>query len=249
LLAAAFGRSFDDPTGEDFGASPAFVNDALAVPAWDSEPLRAGIDIWLRVHALARAFKATQISTPPRARGSAPAQNPLRDVVQQILTAVWTCLDLYAASWPVGPPSTPLTTLRVDGGTPVVPTWDLDDMARAFRGAARDLEPVWRRIVPAAVLGQIAAGAAGEPARVPDDAWADVLVSFSAAWRARQVRIDDLSASFLPLYQGRAATVLREARDLAPEDAERRLGVSEQLVRQRRDRLATAWTGRPQEGV
>jgi hypothetical protein len=91
LLVAAFGRSFDDPTGEDFAASPGFVADALAAPAWTSEPLRAGIDIWLRVHALARTFDALQISTPPRPRSAAPAQQPLREVVQQILTAVWTC--------------------------------------------------------------------------------------------------------------------------------------------------------------
>ena len=77
MLKAVFGGTFEDPLGEEFVASGRFVGDALRQPVWDDEPLRAGIDLWLRVHALAGTLRdgpgAYATPTARRGRRSAAA--------------------------------------------------------------------------------------------------------------------------------------------------------------------------------
>jgi hypothetical protein len=242
MIAGAFGASFEDPIGDEFAVSGRFVADVLRQPAWDDEPLRAGIDIWLRVHALAGGFRAVQVRTPPRLRSATPAQPPLRTVVQQVLLAVWTCLDLDAPRWLADAAAvTPETVVLADGPPPARPNWDLDEMDQAFGAAVRDLEPVWRGFLPAALLRQVRSAAELDAPELPDSLWADLLVEFAAAWKARRVRADDLTASFAPLYLGRAASFLRESQDLDADDARLRLDTLVRHVQERRHRLVDAW--------
>jgi hypothetical protein len=241
LLAAALGASFDDPIGEEFVASGAYVADALRQPVWDDEPLRAGVDLWLRVHALAGPFKTVQVQAPARARLTPPDPPSLRSVVQQVLAATWTSLDLYAGRWVHGEPVRTPATLGDPGEPPPPQAWDWTEMARACQAAARDLQPLWNRTLKPALLRDLLAAIGAAPLGIGDALWADVLVDYTAAWRRGRGRTDDLSASFFPLYLGRAATYLREADGLAPDVARARLDALAREVRERRSRLVDAW--------
>ena len=137
LLAAALGASFDDPVGEEFVASGAFVADALRQPVWDDEPLRAGVDLWLRVHALAGPFTTAQVQAPARARPTSPDPPSLRSVVQQVLAATWTSLDLCASRWVAGEPVRPPATLDGPGRAPGPPGVGLDGRWPAPAGPPR----------------------------------------------------------------------------------------------------------------
>jgi hypothetical protein len=241
LIAAAFGTSFEDPLGEEFVASGAFVADALAQPVWDDEPLRAGVDLWLRVHALAGPFRSVQVQTPPRTRQSPPAPPSLLGVLRQVLSATWVCLDRYAPRWTSDRLVDPPRLLARDTAAPAGPTWDWPAMARAYRDAIHDLDPIWSRLLSPAVLRELRSASAADPVCVPDALWADILLDYAISWRHGRGRADDLAASFFPLYLGRAASYLRETEGLDAEASRARLDALARHVRERRSRLVDAW--------
>jgi hypothetical protein len=242
LIAAAFGASFEDPLGGEFVASAAFVADALRQPVWDNEHLRPGIDLWLRVHALAGPFTTVQVHTPARVRESTPAQPALRTIVQQVLAATWASLDTCAARWMSGVPvALPTTVTRVTADSAAPPTWDVDGLARSCREAVHDLEPLWRRILPDPICRSLRTAVAHDPLALDDALWADILVEYAAAWRRGRSRADDLAASFVPLYLGRAATYLHGSAALDPAAARGRLDALTDQLRARRARLVEAW--------
>jgi hypothetical protein len=242
LIAGTFGASFADPLAEEFAASGRFAADILRCQMWDAEPLRAGVDIWLKAHALANGFKTTEVTTAPRPRSPAAAQATLRDVVQQVLPAVWTCLDAYAQQWAEGTPAAWPSQTVLSHGAAAILHWDLGEMTAAFRTAANDLEPVWRSILPGPMVDVLTLAAAGsDTSRLGEPLWADVLVEFALAWRARRMRADDLTASFAPIYLGRAAAFLDETRSLDAASARTRVDDLVRHVQQRRERLQEAW--------
>jgi hypothetical protein len=241
LLAGILGASFDDPLGEQFTASGRFAADVLRHPAWDDEPLRAGIDVWLRVHALAGSFRTVEVESPPRPRSAAASAQPLRTVVQQVLVATWACLDRYASRWMPGAPVNPPARVRGENSPPPHPSWDVADMEGSFRNAARDLEPLWRAILPDPVLQRVRCAAHSMPLVLDDELWADVLVEFTAAWKARRARDEELAASFAPIYLGRAASFLRLTAEAGTESVRTELASLERGIRDRRSRLTEAW--------
>ena len=242
MIAGVFGASFEDPLAEEFIASGRFVADVLRCTVWDDEPLRAGVDIWLRAHALAGGFRTMEVATVPRPRSAAAAQATLRDVVQQVLPAVWTCFDVYAPQWVAGLTAAWPEQVVRSQGVSSGPEWDLREMERAFQSAAVDLEPVWRNILPGPLVDALKLAAA-EPgaARFSDAVWADVLVEFALGWRARRVRVDDLTSSFAPIYLGRAAAFLSETRSADATEARARLDELVRQIQARRQRLQEAW--------
>ena len=242
MIAGVFGASFEDPLAEEFTASGRFAADVLRCTAWEAEPLRAGVDIWLRAHALAGGFRTVEVTTAPRPRSAAAAQATLRDVVQQVLPAVWTCLDVYAAQWGTGSTAAWPEQMGPPQGLSPPPQWELREMERAFQSAAVDLGPVWRNILPGPLVDALMLAAAEtETPRFPDAVWADVLVEFALAWRARRVRVDDLTSSFAPIYLGRAAAFLRETRGAHASEARARLDELVRHIQLRRQRLQEAW--------
>jgi glucosylglycerate synthase len=248
LLAGVLGASFEDPLGEQFTASARFAAAALRQPAWDDEPLRPGIDMWLRVNALAEGFTAVELPAPPRPRGSAPAAQPLRTIVQQVLLALWACLDRYAARWTHGDPVKPPARPAGDGRAAPCPRWDVTEMEASFRAAARDLQPLWRTALSTPVFTRVLAIAAAAPLAFPDEVWADVLADFTVAWKTSRARGEELATSFAPLYLGRTASFLVETMNVDAEAVRSRHAGLEQSVRERRARLADAWSASGQKG-
>ena len=241
LLMAAFGGSFEDPLGEDFVASGAFVADALRQPVWDDEPLRAGIDLWLRAHALAGPFRTVQVQVAPRARQAPPAPPSLLSVVQQVLSALWTCLDFYAPRWVDGPRVDPPETYTRAADTPPAPSWDWSSMARTYHDATHDLAPLWERLLSPDTLARWREASRASVAGLPDDLWADILLDYAVAWRQGRGRAEDLAASLFPLYLGRAASFLRETEGLPADASRARLDALAQHAFARRTRLVDAW--------
>jgi hypothetical protein len=241
LIAGILGASFEDPLGEQFTASGRFAADVIRQPAWDDEPLRAGIDVWLRVHALAGSFRNVEVASARRPRSPAASSQPLRTVVQQVLVAIWACLDRYAARWTSGAPVEPPARIRRDGSPPPRPSWDVAEMEQSFRSAARDLDPLWRTILTPPVLERVRQAAGASPPGLGEDLWADVLVEFTEAWKSRRVRDEELAASFAPIYLGRAAGFLRGSADADPASIRADLASLERGIRDRKSRLAEAW--------
>lgn len=238
LLIGTLGASFDDPVGEEFAASRRFVGSALAQPAWDDGPLRPGIDLWLRVHALTSGGRARQVRIAPRTRGAA-ARPALREVVQQVVRATWSSLGLAGVQAGAPVAHSP-DAVRLASGPTEAPDWALDEFAQVFRDAARDLAPLWREAIAVPLVDMLCQAAAASPLRIDDEAWASVLVEITRT-AARHARPDDVAAAFVPIYLGRVASFLDEARPLNAWQVQDRLDTLAALVASQRNRLVEAW--------
>ncbi len=120
-------------------------------------------------------------------------------------------------------------TRRVSSGDTAEPEWALDDLARVFRDAARDLAPLWRSVLPPEIVEALAGAAAAPVVRVDDDVWAAVLVHAARA-SCTHARPDDLAMQVVPIYLGRVAGFMHDARGLPPGEVRRRIDALERAV-------------------
>ena len=129
LFRSAYGLRLREPLAGEFACSGRFATRCLELGQWQSEHLRAGIDLWLSTVAAREPHRAAEVHVGPRQL--APRARPgVSALVAQVLDALFTCLRLDEASWtargdgaravalygPAGRDPTPLGDVRRRGG-------------------------------------------------------------------------------------------------------------------------------------
>jgi hypothetical protein len=91
-------------------------------------------------------------------------------------------------------------------------------MVQAFRLGLKDLLPVWEQIMPEPTLSRLypLGLLAPDEFRFPPDLWARVASDFAVGYHDRRLPRDHLLRALTPLYLGRVAAFLNEARGVGP---------------------------------
>jgi hypothetical protein len=138
----------------------------------------------------------------------------------QVLGPFFSVLGRYRAVWIEAGGSLPLPH-RGDAPALLPPAAgvQVERMIKAFRLGLKDLAPLWEEILPEETLQQLypLGLPAADEFRFPPAAWAEAAYAFAAAYHERRLPRDHLIRSLTPLYLGRTAAFLLEARDTAPE--------------------------------
>lgn len=234
LLVGALGAAFDDPVGGDIALGTRWFPELLPQPAWDDEPVRPGIDLWLRTHVMMRGARALQVATAPRVPAAGPRLS-VREVVQQVMRALWRTVEFATQASHAIVADAP-TTRRLSSGPTTEPSWDVREFDRTFRDAAHDIAPLWRGILAPRLVDALLGAAALAHPTIADDTWADVLVECTRA-AVVDKRADEVAAAFVPIYLGRAASFLTESHGVPADQVQRRLDAMTALVVARRERL------------
>lgn len=216
VLGALLGASFDDPLGQQFALSGAFVAHALAQPIWDHEAMRAGIDLALHADALAAGFGTAQLETRARPRVPHPARPGVRETVQQIVRALWALLGRHELIWLNGPGAASPRPVPLETGEAVSPAWDAPALERTFREGVHQLDGIWRDVLPSASVAALEAAALRQPAGLGIDDWTELVFDFCVAWRTGRFTADQLAGAFVPVYFGRLAGFVRDTDALDP---------------------------------
>ncbi len=152
-------------------------------------------------------------------------------VVGQLAGSLFQEMDLCASHWQRirGSQATPVWGNGGEGppdGQPI----DAQPMLDTFQLGSRNLEEVWRLILPPNSLLDLRrlARLAPDQFRIPDELWASIVYDFALAWRLRTISRGHLLGALTPLYLGWAASWVREVSSLSNAAAEQRL---EQLAR------------------
>jgi glucosylglycerate synthase len=89
---------------------------------------------------------------------------------------------------------------------------DISRMVDSFRLGNRDLQEIWRVVLPPASLLELAklSRLAPEQFRMPDDLWVRIVYDFALAHRLQTINRDHLLRSMTPLYLGWVASYARE---------------------------------------
>jgi hypothetical protein len=204
LFRSSYGLRLREPLAGEFACSGRFAARCLEFKAWESEHLRAGIDLWLSTVAATGPYRVGEARLGPRQL--APRARPgVAALVPQVLDALFTNLRLHEAAWTArdGVASVSLYGEPV----PIPPAGAADAAAGAsvFREGVRALEPILAHALEPATLEAVRAAAAASAAELSDELWVRVVGEIAAAHRKASLSRDHLGQAAVPLYLGRVA--------------------------------------------
>ncbi|MGC2163486.1 MAG: hypothetical protein WA634_16370 [Silvibacterium sp.] len=139
----------------------------------------------------------------------------------EVCAAHWQRVRASQAVMRYGDPCSP-----VENAEPVDPR----PMVESFVIGSRNLEEVWRLVLPPATMLELKrlARLEVEQFRMPDALWARIIYDFALAYRMRRISRTHLLGALTPLYLGWVASYTQEVGGATAQEAERRV---EQLAR------------------
>ena len=218
LVRAAYGWTLYEPLMGEFGCSRAFASHCLEEPVWGTGVTADGVDLWMAAEALAHGFKPAQAALGPRLIGTSRKRPALPDVFQQVMDAVYACLEQHDLYWLRRGQAEAVPCFgTLSGAVDVGPRPDLTGMAAAFARDVAALHPVLEKILSESTLEGVTA-AASSPSRLAydDDLWAATVFEFLLAYRRAVMTREHVTQTLLPLYLGRTAAFLLEHASSGP---------------------------------
>jgi hypothetical protein len=227
LMRAAYGRQFEQPLLGAFACSRRFAAGCLAGDAWDRNPIREVIEVWLAAAAVAGGFPIGQVSLG-RSQPSRRPGSSLQAVFAPVVGALFGTLDSHASIWvgndrTVPPPVVDLGALApVD---PVAPALDSSGLGATFRQDVRDLQPVLEQILTADTLASLLAmaDAGTSVVQYDDGTWVATVCDFVAAYHRGAIDRTHIVQALMPLYLGRAASFIGRHAESSVTDIEQDL--------------------------
>lgn len=219
LVRALYGRRVRFPLGADYGFS-ARLMERLAQPA-----TRDPMPIWLTTDTICAGYQVgqVQLGLPMPAVKEPP---DVSTAVAQVLGPVFGDIERNAACWQKVRGSQAVATF----GTAPPPlegpsTVDVTRMVETFRLGHRNLQDLWRTVLPPAILLELKrlTQLTPEEFRFPDEVWARAIYDFALAYRLRVMSRDHLLGALTPLYLAWVAAYAGEVGTMSPGAVEQRL--------------------------
>jgi hypothetical protein len=98
LFRTAYGLRLSEPLAGEVACSEHFVTRCLELPDWETDLLRAGVDLWLTAVAAVSSFRVAEVRLGPR-RLAPRARLSVAALVPQVLGALFDLLRLHEAFW------------------------------------------------------------------------------------------------------------------------------------------------------
>jgi hypothetical protein len=228
ITRALYGRRVRQPIGGEFGFSgelaQAFLEGgALGDGVWESDVARFGIDIYMTTTALVRGARVAQAFLGAKVHDP---KDPGADLGPMFRQVVGTAFRLAARNAPAWSGVTGSTDVPVIGDVrPVEPEEIRADAAllvRRFHEGAAEHGPAWGHVLSAEARDAVRR-ALDEPTphALAGEAWALIVYDLLAAAAGEPRRTDHVVDSLVPLYFGRVAAFIDDARDLDTAGSER----------------------------
>jgi hypothetical protein len=202
-----------EPLAAEFACSRAFAAHCLAQPVWDGELARSGIDLWLTATALAHGFDVGEVVLGPRTPAPGRARLPLGELFNQVVGALFSCLELHERAWRGQPAlvrACPAVPAEIGDAPP--PPADVDALVESFRRDIVAIRPVLDQLLrPGTLAGVLTAADARSGAfAFPDDLWVATVYEFAASYHRSVIHRQHVTQALVPLYLGRVASFLAE---------------------------------------
>ena len=215
LTRALFGKRIQQLLGGCGAFSGGPLASFLADSQWDRDLGPHGIEVWLILEALASGRPLVEVALGGRRVSPAPGQPDLPTTLTHAVGPLFALLERYHGNWMEVRGSVPVPCLG--NGSPSSDRGEdahTERMVRAFRMGVKDLLPVWEQIVPEETLGQLYPLGLLPPEEFefPVRLWARIVCKFALAHHERRLPREHLLRALTPLYLGRVAAFLREAR-------------------------------------
>jgi hypothetical protein len=174
-----------------------------------------GALLWLTTAVLAANGRIAEVSLGRKTVTPGGAVPDLATILLRAVGPLFALMERYETVWqdrtgglPVARQGEP-PPIEADARNPAV-----EQMVHAFNLGLKDLLPVWEQIMPEATLARLYPLALLSPEEfsLPPALWARVVSDFAVAHHERRLPRDHLLRSLTPLYLGRVAAFIGEAR-------------------------------------
>jgi len=223
LTRALYGKRVRQPIGGDFGFSGRLAQFYLTKDVWQSEVARFGIDIWMTTTALVNGFRVAQSFLGAKIHAPKDPGADLSDMLYQVVSSTFALMDEHAEVWmPIrGSEPVPAFGFEYTVGLEHVNV-NTERMLHIFREGLRNLRDIWLDILGAGDLREVERlGALDDAAfRFLPGLWSRIVYDYALAFHRRKISAEHLIKSLTPLYVGKTASFVLEARDMEQAEAE-----------------------------
>lgn len=244
LCRALYGRRMRYQMGGGHGFSGKMVGTYLRKDVWSGSLIHIGLENWLTTVAVAEGFEVCQAFLGAKVQDSKASGAELSVMLAHAVGSVFGLMEDYLSVWEgrKGSTAVPLVGPPVEVGVEPV-TVNVGRMVKGFRQGLRDLLPMWELILSVDTLPQVLPlGLLDvEDFRFPDDIWVQVVYDFALAYHDKVVHREHLLKALTPLYLGKTASFILEAKDSDADGVERLI---ERLCREyeaRKSYLVERW--------
>jgi len=236
LTRALYGRNVRQPIGGDFGFSGKLAGFYLSKDVWETDVARYGIDIWMTTTAIANDFRVCQAFLGAKIHDAKDPGADLSAMLYQVVGATFGLMEEYPKTWKnvTGTQPVPVFGFTYEVGLEPVSV-NIQRMIDKFTLGATELVPVWENILSRETISFLKqlADAPRDDFHMPDTVWVDIIYSFALAAHHNVLNKEHLLKSLTPLYIGRTASFVIEARESSGPEVEEKIenlcGVYEKL--------------------
>ncbi|MGB8475662.1 MAG: hypothetical protein WCE61_16400 [Candidatus Acidiferrum sp.] len=213
LTRSLYGKQIQNPMGPDLGVSRRLFQQLLAADQ-NIKPSGDGMRLLASIAPLAQCgnFQVCQAHLGARIYPP-PDWTHVSSLLAEILGPLFLTMERNAACWQKMRSSSPVKELNAPMAVPhTTGTVDVGRMVNSFQQGARDLQEIWRLVLPPTTLLEInkLSRAAPEQFHIPDELWVRIIYDFALAHRQRTINRDHLLRSLTPLYLGWVASYASE---------------------------------------
>jgi glycosyltransferase involved in cell wall biosynthesis len=226
LSRALYGRRVRQPIGGDFGFSGDLAKVFAESEHWSEDAGRFGIDIWMTTTAVRNRFGVVQsfLGRPKVHR----KWDPIDDEGKRFKDVIGTTFELmihYDDFWKDVKWSRPTAVFGFGMSEVEVPPkseMNLSRLREFFRSGLETHRELYHEILASDTRAKIeeAAGLPDEGFEFPTALWAKVLYDAACAYRANSGAGEQIVASLIPLYCGKALSFAMETESMNNQQVE-----------------------------
>jgi hypothetical protein len=202
-----------------------------------------GTEIEITTAALAAGARIVEVHLGRKVAAPGGLQPDLATILVRTVGTLFDLMERHEAAWISDDRHPPVPRRGAPEVHPDARPLDVERMVRAFDLGLKDLLPIWEQIIPEATLADLypLGLLAADEFRLPPRLWARIVGDFSVAHHGRRLPRDHLLRALTPLYLGRVAAFILEAR---ATPLERMSGIFETIDRafeDEREFLVARW--------
>jgi hypothetical protein len=223
MTRALYGKRVRQPIGGDFGFSGRLAKFYLSKDVWQTDIARYGIDIWMTTEAIANDFKVAQSFLGAKIHDPKDPSADLSAMLAQVTGSAFGLMETYKDVWKGvrSSESVPTFGFHYTVGLEQVNV-NVERMLAVFRRGLKDLREIWLEVLGAGDLSEVESLGArsGRDFRFPIQLWTRVVYDYALAYHKRKLPHGHLLKSLTPLYLGKTASFVMEAKDMGQDEAE-----------------------------
>ncbi len=222
LTRAIFGRRIRQPIGGEFGICRELFDFYIKQDVWETDVAKYGIDIWLTITAIEQGVKVCQSRLGTKVHtGREPTT--LGPMFRQVAGTLFTLMaqhedklyrikesdevDFYGRASKVEPDPVKVS---------------VQDLIENFCLGFGHFSPLWREVLSEESFNEVEKVflKSRDEFNFPSDLWAKVVYDFALNYKKWKKDKQKLVSMMTPLYYGRTASYILEARDISTKKAD-----------------------------